>query len=445
MSIQGINIPGSVDTTIINTSNSITITGSGVGNSFIAFSGTLSGFSTLVFNHNLSSDNIQPKLYVRHSGSYFNNWEPATTDYNNTRFETGYAQYGIYDFRTGTNPFNGWSGINMGNCSFFGFSGGILQCVASAASVDFPIGTNNFTVPCLVKRVVGDFDIWTDLTGVYNTNFHGNGLIAMSIGMTGANGVAAVSVHNVFASTPRTEYKIRDIAGDGKNETLRDSVRFFRLTRKNGIVHSYFKSGVNDAWLPMIPTVTGRAAYLDVLSDEVYVGGFVQTNNALSAGLAYNWNFIKSWSPVELRASGTNSILITNNSSVGQEIKVVIPTSGFDLTTGNQGPKGSYYFVLPGTIDTASNNSIPDMYCGENNIAYEWAATLKVPCSGQPILGNIKRNGTNIVAFTVPTGVTQVTSGVNFTITSGDVLAASLSQVGTTSAGTTLTLSINVK
>jgi hypothetical protein len=183
-----------------------------------------------------------------------------------------------------------------------------------------------------------------------------------------------------------------------------------------------------------------------VLRDEVYIGGFVQTNNTSSAGNEYRWNFIKSWSPVEYRASGANSIAIINNVSVGSEYKLIIRTSGFDLTTGNQGPKGSYGFVFPGTIDIVSNNLIPDYYSCENNTAFEWGATLKVPCSGQPILGNILKNGSNLFAFTVPTGVRQVTSGLpNLAIASGDVLSASLSQVGSTNAGTTLTLSINVK
>lgn len=106
---------------------------------------------------------------------------------------------------------------------------------------------------------------------------------------------------------------------------------------------------------------------------------------------------------------------------------------------------GSYYFVFPSTIDTSSNNLIPNLYAGEANTAYEFVATLKIPCSGQPILGNINKNGSNFFAFTVPTGVALTTSGINLSIMSGDILTATLSQVGTTSPGTTLAISINVK
>lgn len=133
----------------------------------------------------------------------------------------------------------------------------------------------------------------------------------------------------------------------------------------------------------------------------------------------------------------------------GITVSLVSGNNGYGFSglfqISGRNPVGTYYFVFPSTVDTTSNNLIPNLYSNELNTAYEFAATLKIPCSGQPIIGNVNKNGSNLFAFTVPTGVTQTTSGINFSIASGDVLSASLSQVGTTHAGTTLTVSINVK
>lgn len=108
-------------------------------------------------------------------------------------------------------------------------------------------------------------------------------------------------------------------------------------------------------------------------------------------------------------------------------------------------PVGTYYFIFPSTVDTVSNNLIPDLYTDEANTGYEFAATLKTACQGQSILGFFNKNGSNLFSFEVPTGVTKFTSGVNVSLISGDVLTAGLTQVGSTTAGTTLAVSINVK
>lgn len=143
----------------------------------------------------------------------------------------------------------------------------------------------------------------------------------------------------------------------------------------------------------------------------------------------------------------TGSFGLTGVGGITVSLTSGINAYGFSglFNISGRAPIGGYYFVFPSTIDTSSNNLIPDLYANEPNTAYEFAATLKVPCSGQPIIGNVKKNGSNFFAFTVPTGVTLTTSGINLSIASGDVLTTSLSQVGSTSAGTTLTVSINVK
>lgn len=114
------------------------------------------------------------------------------------------------------------------------------------------------------------------------------------------------------------------------------------------------------------------------------------------------------------------------------------------LTFSGAVPFGTYFFAIPDVLTTSNNSLIPDLYVNDGSNLYEFTATLKTAAQGQGVSGFVTKNGTNLFGFLVPTGVTKYNTPVAFSVISGDVLSATLSQVGTTTPGTTLTLGINV-
>lgn len=314
-----VTLVGSGDISLSQSGNTIIIAGgSGATPQTETFTtGILSGFSTMVFNHNKNSLELTPKLYVRSVGT--NNWMRPDYIYNDSFFEKDYTNYGIYNFKTGV-AIGGWSGANLNRCDFFGFSGGKILCITN---FDAEILSTNqvITAPLLVKPYVGDFDMWCQLTGDYLNSTNANGIVAFSLNESG-------SVRKSFSTIDNTSggarYKYRNINGNNITSTPRPKASFLRMKRVDNISTLYTKSGVNQGWIPLTDLPTGKAVFIDNITDSIYLGVHVTTASTSPVGTSYTWDFFKSWSSIELRASGTNNILIINNEGNLQEVKVIV-------------------------------------------------------------------------------------------------------------------------
>lgn len=317
-----VSLIGSGDIFLSYSGNSIVIGGNSgsMPTMTVSTTGILSGFSTIVFNHNLNSTELIPELYVRRIGT--NNWMSPDCDYNDSFFQKDLNTYGTYNVKT-SGPIDGWSGTNMGAVDFFGFSGGKILCIPNSNTNDFSNLNNTNTSPLLTKPFVGDFDMWCQLTGDYLPGFIVNGLVAFSLNETGSVKKSFISIDN---GTGGCRYKYRNSDGENTTQTPRPRAPFLRIKRNDNIGHVYIKSGVNQSWIPLAIALspTGRAAFMDAISDEVHLGVHFSTTTAVPSGRPYTWDFFKTWSPIELQASGTNNILIINNVGITHEIKVVV-------------------------------------------------------------------------------------------------------------------------
>lgn len=330
--VNGLGVTGSVpltggvsfasmgDITLTYSGNNIVI-GGGTGSSIpinVSTTGVLGGFATTVFNHNKNSLELTPKLYVRKVGT--NNWQEPDYDYNGSFFEKDYTNYGIYDFRTGT-AIDRWSGVNLFSSDFIGFSGGKILCIANSVATNLNSDNNDTTCTMLVKPYAGDFDIWCRLSGDYAPDFIANGIVALSLNATGTPMKSFVSAENTSGGC---RYKYRDLNGNSDTLTPRPKSPFIRLKRNNNICHAYFKTGINESWTSLLIAPTGRIPLIDAVVDSIYLGVYLQTNVTTHSGKAYTWDFFKSWSPIELQASGANNILVINNVGLTHEIKVTV-------------------------------------------------------------------------------------------------------------------------
>jgi hypothetical protein len=146
-------------------------------------------------------------------------------------------------------------------------------------------------------------------------------MIAVSLNETGSTRFSFIEIDNTqFGSA----YKYRTPNGENAATTTRPISPYFRMKRDGSLMSTYIRSGVFDSWIPLTVPFSSRTLYMDLLSDDVYLGAFTMTNNTTSNGFEYLWNTFKAWSPIELQASGANSILIINNVGVPIDIKVTV-------------------------------------------------------------------------------------------------------------------------
>lgn len=299
------------------------ISGGAGGSAFSATtSGTISGFTDLLFNHGLNSNNIQPTLFIRNFAS--NNWSTPAWPYNDTIFQKDFSTFGFFDFKTGAITFNGWSGFNLGNCSMLGFSGGSGRIVGNSNAADqLTTANNGLSAPCIVKRIAGDFDVWTKITGFYTGGgYQHNGITAMSINMTGGATSVLAWTMGAFGGVRQKSLKLRDQHGNNGGFGEDGLPSFIRLSRVGSNFTAYFKTGVNDSWINEVVNVTGRTLLMTPLSDDIYLGMSFITDVTISNGKEYIWEFFKTWSPIELIGSGLNNIVIRNNTSITYDFKV---------------------------------------------------------------------------------------------------------------------------
>lgn len=300
----------------------------------------------------------------------------------------------------------------------------------------------NFTLPLYTGGflVTGAGNITATLTNLGNNV---SGFLISGSSSSNANGVTGIGSNGGVGQTGYVS-----ISG-ASNITVLQQGNNFVISGLSAYVTGIGITGLSPSYLSGGIALIGTGATTITYSGNNIVigsssGSTTVNNNTNNFFLSGNQGIVSAGISGIPQFTGTMGITGLGGITVSLDTTNSYGFSGLFQISGRV-PIGSYFFVFPSTIDTVSNNLIPDLYADEANTGYEFAATLKTACQGQSILGFFNKNGSSLFNFEVPTGITKFTSGINISIASGDVITAGLTQVGSTTAGTTLAVSINVK
>lgn len=314
--------------------------GGGAGYTLLYESAIQSG-ETLIWNHNSGTRDLQPKLYIKNSD--YPSWSEPKYNYCYDNSTWGdFSNFSDYDFTTGLVPFSGWSGTRLEGASFIGFSNGQMKITTNATNSDNT--TNVYTAPSMLRRMDGDFDIWTKIDrGTYGNNYNGMGIIVACLEGTGQarwkrcclDSLAAPGWGDPYRNTRVQAESPPEYAwfqGINKDQPL---PIYLRVVKKGHSITFYTCDNMPDtttAWRVMsggdrVITIDQQWAVLnDMFPYSVYFGVYAQSSCLLENGHVYTWNWVKPWhnKGIQLVISGENNIRIENYSNVPQDIRVTI-------------------------------------------------------------------------------------------------------------------------